>query len=161
MSIRRALDVIEIQNPCPASWELMAGDAKRRFCAHCNKFVHNLIEMPSDEAERLVCSGAGDLCVRFARDPQTDRILTLDYRPRPTPSRRRALATIASIVAAICFSGTWAICKVLRKPPPAPPAVTSAPLGRMVAGGISAPPPVNPPVPSNVQKKHVAKHVGG
>jgi hypothetical protein len=156
MSVRRALDVIEVNNPCPASWELMTGDAKRRFCTHCNKFVHNLTEMPTDEAERLVCSNAGNLCVRFARDPATNRVLTLDYRPRPTPSRRRALAVVVSIVGAISFSGTWAICKVLRKPPPAPPA---PPAISYVAGGM-APPPVNPPVPSNVQKKHVVKRVG-
>src|SRR5205823_8797543 len=140
MSIRRILDVIEIRNPCPASWEQMAGDTKRRFCTHCNKFVHNLTEMPSDEAERLVCSNAGDLCVRFARDPETNRILTLDYRPRPTSSRRRALATITSIVAAICFSGTWAICKVLRKPPPTPPAMS-------YIGGTPAIQPI-PPTPA-------------
>src|SRR3954468_15236898 len=150
MSIRRALDVIEIKDPCPVAWEQMTGDAKRRFCAHCNKFVHNLTEMPTDEAERLVCSSAGEFCVRFARDPETNRIYTLDYRPPPQPSRRRAVVTVLSIFSAICFSSTWAICKVLRKPPPAPtpPAMT------YVAGGASAPPTLNPPVVNNpVQKK--------
>jgi hypothetical protein len=144
MSNRRALDVIEIRNPCPAPWEAMRGDERRRFCTHCNKFVHNLTEMPSDEAERLICESGGDLCARFARDPETNRILTLDYRPRPMPSRRRAMTVMVSIVGAICFSGTWAVCKVLRKappppPPPPPPAVT------FLGGVVSMPPPTTPP----------------
>jgi hypothetical protein len=159
MSVRRALDVIEIRNPCPAAWEQMSGDVKRRFCTHCNKFVHNLSEMPTDEAEKLVCSGAGDLCVRFARDPQTNRILTLDYRPRPIPSRRRAMATLISIFAAISFSGTWAICKVLRKPLPVPP----APPISYVAGGICAPTPapVKPVAKASAKKTTPSKPIGG
>jgi hypothetical protein len=152
MSIRRALDVIEVRSPCPAPWEAMAGDTKRRFCAHCNKFVHNLTEMPSEEAERLVCESGGNLCVRFARDSQTDRILTLDYRPPPRPSRRRAIATIASIFGAVCFSGTWLACKLLRKPPPLVPPPT--PPMSYVAGGMTLPPaPPNSVVRTTPKKK--------
>lgn len=136
MSQRRALDVIEVKNPCTADWTQMSGDARRRFCSHCNKFVHNLSEMPSDEAEKLVCESGGNLCVRFARDAQSGKILTLDYAPVPKSSRRRAIATIASVIAAVACGGGWTAIKLLRKPVPA----------RMfVAGDISAPArPVNP-----------------
>src|SRR5262245_29135528 len=137
MSARRLLlDVIEVRQPCPADWGQMKGDAKRRFCEHCHKFVHNLSEMPTNEAERLVCESAGELCVRFARDPMTNRILTLDYRPRPVPSRRRAFLTIASIVGAVIFSSTWIVCRIIGKPVPPPPAPTppmSGIMGAMVA----------------------------
>jgi hypothetical protein len=122
----------------------MAGDARRRFCTHCNKFVHNLTEMPAEEAERLVCESGGELCVRFARDPHTNRILTLNYRPPPKPNRRRAIATLAAIFAAISFSSTYALCKLLRKAPPTPPAPTlpaSPPVMSYVAGGAFCPPP--------------------
>jgi len=142
---QRPLDVIEVKNPCPADWTQMTGDATRRFCSHCKKFVHNLSEMPADEAERLVCESGGNLCVRFSRDIETGRILTLDYAPRPKSSRRRAIATIASVVAAVACGGGWAAMKLLFKP---------APTQIMVAGdiGIGAsrrPIPAPPPNVSN------------
>jgi hypothetical protein len=136
MSNKRALDVIQVNSPCPALWEQMAGDEQRRFCTHCRKFVHNLTQMPSDQAERLVCESAGELCVRFARDESTGKIITLDYRPAPKTSRRRALLIIASILGALGFTGTWAAHKLLRQPPPVQ--------GQFVAGGIGPPPPVLP-----------------
>ncbi len=40
-----------ISKPCPADWDAMTGDAKRRFCEHCRLHVHNLTAM--DEAERV------------------------------------------------------------------------------------------------------------
>jgi hypothetical protein len=136
MSDRRSLDVIQVSNPCPADWEQMAGDEKHRFCSHCNKWVHDLSAMPRVEAERMVCQAAGSLCVRFARDAQTGEVLTLDYAPKPLSSRRRALATIASIGAALLCAGTLGAIRLRRKP-----AVPAAPrlLGEM--GDIVCPPP--------------------
>src|SRR5262245_32535988 len=98
MSARRPLDVIQVANPCPADWEKMSGDEARRFCEHWGKRVRNLTALPADEAERLVCQRAGDLCVRFARDASTGAVLTLDYARRPQTSRRRAVLVIASIL---------------------------------------------------------------
>jgi hypothetical protein len=138
----RKLDIIEVKQPCPALWDEMIGDEKRRFCDHCRKFVHNLSAMPEDEAERLVCSAAGSLCVRFARDAQTGKTITLNYAPRPITARRRGLVTIASILAACSITATWATSKVLRKPaPPAPPPMVT---GIMAMGDIVAPPAANP-----------------
>lgn len=121
MSNRRALNVISVGTPCPADWEQMAGDGASRFCSHCQKFVHNLSAMPADEAERLVCGNAGNLCVRFARDPQTGGVLTLGYARKPRTSRARGLATITAIGGAIVSVAAWAGVKALRKQPPAPP----------------------------------------
>ena len=123
MSTRRALDVIQVNRPCSKAWDEMPGDQQRRFCAHCQKHVHDLSSMSIDEAERLVCASAGNLCVRFARDPETGQVITLDYRPKPTTSRRRALLTIASILSALGFTGAWAAAKLLRKPAPRPTVV--------------------------------------
>jgi hypothetical protein len=53
MSQRRALDVIQVNKPCPADWNQMAGDDSRRFCTHCQKFVHNLSAMPSDSSVKM------------------------------------------------------------------------------------------------------------
>jgi len=133
MRLRTSLEVIEVANPCPADWNAMAGDDKSRFCTHCHKFVHNLSEMPSAEVERLTCEQAGSLCARFARDPHTNQIVTLDYAPRPKGTRRRAIWTVASMLAAIGFTGAWAAYKTLTKTTP-PPAM-------MIAGRIQLPPP--------------------
>jgi len=122
----------------------MTGDATRRFCSHCNKYVHNLSAMPADEAERLICSAAGSMCVRFARDPETQRVLTLDYQPQPKVSRRRAIVVLASILGACGVSGTWAATKLLRKPPPPPPV-------SMLQGDMSL------PAPPSVQGNSTAK----
>src|SRR4051812_28790834 len=105
MSSRRALDVIEVESPCSASWDQMTGDEVRRFCPHCNKFVHNLSAIPAGEAEQLVCSSAGDLCVRFTRDMKSNRLLTLDYSPVPKPARRGIFEIIAMVVAGLCVGG--------------------------------------------------------
>src|SRR5690348_9533907 len=59
------LDVIQIQNPCPASWEEMAGDARVRFCNHCTRNVYNLSDMTRQEAEALLEHREGRLCVRY------------------------------------------------------------------------------------------------
>jgi hypothetical protein len=142
MSQHPILNVIQVASPCQAPWEQMSGDEQRRFCTHCKKFVHNLTAMPADEAEKLICSSAGDLCVRFARDPRSGQVITLDYRSPPRSSRGRAFAVIASILASASIAATWVGYKVMRKPlpPPPPPAV-------FVAGGMAAPPVRATPTP--------------
>src|SRR3712207_667528 len=78
------LDVIEVKEPCHASWESMRGDGRVRFCQGCGKLVHNLSAMSREEAAALVggCAAAGELCVRFARSPDGG-VATLEYRPAP------------------------------------------------------------------------------
>jgi hypothetical protein len=135
MPTRRALDVIQESNPCPADWSRMVGDDKRRFCTHCQKFVHDLTHLPADQAERLVCENAGNLCARIARDPRTGNLITLDYGPQPQGSRKRALVTIASVLGALGFSGTWLAHKLLSEP--SPPAIN------VLQGDIVMPPIVS------------------
>jgi hypothetical protein len=63
--MKRALPVFErfrIRKPCPLKWEDMVGDAKTRFCAVCNKNVHDLGGRTHEEAEELIASG--NACVR-------------------------------------------------------------------------------------------------
>jgi hypothetical protein len=119
-SARHPLQTLQVQNPCPTDWDAMTGDGRRRFCAHCQKHVHDLSAMSADEAERLICSAAAALCVRFARDPKTDQVVTLDYRPVPPASRRRAMVVFAAILTACGVSGAWATIRILHNPPPPP-----------------------------------------
>ena len=59
------LNNIQIASPCPADWNEMYGDDRKRFCGDCKLNVYNLSGMTSDEAEALVMNAEGRLCVRF------------------------------------------------------------------------------------------------
>ncbi|MBX3187762.1 MAG: hypothetical protein KF819_12135 [Labilithrix sp.] len=66
--MKRALplfDRLRITKPCPASWEEMEGDDVSRFCGVCNKHVHNLDRLSSDEVQAMLASGR--ICGRVRR----------------------------------------------------------------------------------------------
>jgi hypothetical protein len=100
----RLLDQIRIEEPCTAAWEEMTpvdGD-RVRYCFHCQLNVHNLSEMSREEAEALLSSTEGRLCVQYAQRAD-GKILTNDF-PRLREIRIVALkqwATAASVVAAL------------------------------------------------------------
>ncbi len=50
---------------CPKSWEGMAGNDTERFCAHCQKQVHNLEALSASERLALLSSPAAKLCSRY------------------------------------------------------------------------------------------------
>jgi hypothetical protein len=126
-----SLAVLRINQPCHESWDQMTGDDRSRFCAHCQKHVHNLSAMSTDEAERLLCTTAGSLCVRFHATPE-GKPVTLDYAPAPAGRRwLRPITTVAALAAGIVG------CVMLNRPKPKPTPVYT--LG-MVA-------PINHPVP--------------
>ncbi len=43
----------------------MTGDAKRRFCDHCQLHVHNLSAMSRRERDRFVTESAGRACIAY------------------------------------------------------------------------------------------------
>ena len=59
------LNNIKIASPCPADWNEMYGDDRKRFCGDCKLNVYNLSGMTKDEAESLIMNAEGRLCVRF------------------------------------------------------------------------------------------------
>jgi len=59
------LNNIKVASPCPADWNEMYGDDRKRFCGDCKLNVYNLSGMTRDEAERLVTNAEGRLCVRY------------------------------------------------------------------------------------------------
>jgi hypothetical protein len=117
------LEQVRIGTPCDAAWDQMAGTPATRFCAGCQKSVHDLSAMTRSEAERHVCQSADDLCVRLVR--QSDgMIATLDYQthvgPRPWSWRVWSViglagALVAGLVNAVLFGD-----RVMPKPTPAP-----------------------------------------
>jgi len=71
------LNNIQIASSCPADWDAMYGDERKRHCSDCKLNVYNLSGMTKDEAEALVMNAEGRLCVRFYRR-EDGTILTQD-----------------------------------------------------------------------------------
>jgi len=61
------LDNLKIASPCSASWNEMYGNERKRFCGDCKLNVYNLSGMTRDDAEQLLASSEGRLCVRYYR----------------------------------------------------------------------------------------------
>jgi hypothetical protein len=61
------LERVQIASPCTADWELMAGDDRVRFCAHCSKRVYNLSAMTRRDVEQLLTATNARICTRFYR----------------------------------------------------------------------------------------------
>ena len=79
---------LPIPAPCPASWENMSGDDRRRFCSECKLHVHDLSAMTAVEAETLVDSEP-DICVQYTVERATGEILH-------QRTRRRGLLGVAA-----------------------------------------------------------------
>ena len=160
---RLPLDVIQVAEPCPESWEDMSGDDRVRYCAGCRKHVYNLSAMTRTEAERLVCEGAGSLCVRFARS-ETGQVRTLEYRAPAGKKRGWRFWTIVSACAASVVAGVNGYLLARGKPapaapafivgelmPPAPTAILGKPGMPMVMGMVAMPPATLPAAPAPQQ----------
>lgn len=152
------LDEIHVAKPCPADWNAMKGDDRVRFCGQCSLNVYNLSAMSRPEAEALVASREGRLCVRFFR--RTDgTVLTEDCPVGLAALRRRMKRWAAAVAAALLIStGIFAASRsgdgergglralLERWFPSASPPPGALPA---IAGDICAPPYVGPPnVPS-------------
>ncbi len=100
------LNNIKIASPCPADWNIMYGDDRKRFCGECKLNVYNLSGMTRDEAEALVTNAEGRLCVRYYMRPDGS-VITQDCPVgwAKIKQRTRLYATaVASLVMAL-FTG--------------------------------------------------------
>src|ERR1041384_8135111 len=61
------LEGVRVAAPCKADWGRMVGDERVRYCGQCSLHVYNLSGMTRREAEALVTSSEGRLCVRYYR----------------------------------------------------------------------------------------------
>ena len=100
------LNNLRIASPCPANWDEMYGDGRKRFCGDCKLNVYNLSGMTREDAETLVTNAEGRLCVRyFQRADGT--VITADCPVgwAKVKQRTRVYATaVASLLIAL-FSG--------------------------------------------------------
>ena len=137
------LNNIHIASPCPADWNEMYGDDRKRFCGECKLNVYNLSGMTRDEAERLVTNHEGRLCVRYYRRADGS-IITADCPVgwAKIKQRTRLYATaIASLVMAL-FTGVLFVSLFSKDKPTIgilrPPFPTSTP--ERLMGAIAMPP---------------------
>jgi hypothetical protein len=121
------LDNIRVAKPCPADWNGMFGNDRKRFCGECKLNVYNLSDMTRREAETFLIESEGRVCVRyFQRADGT--VLTKDCPVGLAALKRRvskAMTAVFSMFAGI-FGGIFAF-GLLKEP-------------SAVAGGIT----VNP-----------------
>lgn len=61
------LDNLRVASPCPANWDEMYGDGRKRFCSSCKLNVYNLSAMTRSEAEQFLLISEGRVCVRYFR----------------------------------------------------------------------------------------------
>jgi hypothetical protein len=103
------LDNIKVASPCPANWNEMFGDERKRFCSECKLNVYNLSEMTKREAENFLIEAEGRVCVKFyRRDDGT--ILTKDC-PVGWQAVKKRVSRTAKAFVSICagiFGGIFA-----------------------------------------------------
>ena len=139
-----SLDVIQVKQPCPASWDAMRGDERTRFCEGCGRYVSNLSAMTRAEAAQLLegCASAGRMCVRFERSPD-GKVQTLDYL-RPLGRRGRGwrfwTALGACLATGTAAANVFLFRSGLRLPPP-----LGRPQPTVVMGDICPVPTPAPP----------------
>ena len=63
--VESPLKNLKIASPCSMSWDAMAGDERKRFCGECKLNVYNLSGMTKYDAEHLLRTTEGRLCVRY------------------------------------------------------------------------------------------------
>ena len=96
------LDNVRIAAPCNVDWDTMYGNERVRFCDQCQLNVYNLSEMTRAEAERLIGSAEGQLCVRYYRR-RDGSILTRNC-PVGLRALKRRMSRVASAVASTVLS---------------------------------------------------------
>ncbi len=90
----------------------MAGGERERFCAECQRTVHNLSALTRNQARKLVSSAEGGICGRLATDQAGRPVFqrTMNLRPLQRLVHISALSA-AAVTAAAAESGTGS-CRV-------------------------------------------------
>ena len=94
------LEQVRVAAPCRADWEQMVGDERMRYCDQCSLHVYNLSGMTRREAEALVASAEGRLCVRFYRRAD-GTILTRNCPVGLSALKRRAAHVATATMTAV------------------------------------------------------------
>lgn len=125
---RPQLDKIKVAAPCTAEWRWMYGNDRVRFCNQCKLNVYNLSAMTITEAEDLIRSTEGSLCVRFYRR-QDGTLLTRNCPKGLQAIKEKFSRTGGRIAAALLtFFGSLGILGVIKLAPPMSPITGNVPI---------------------------------
>jgi hypothetical protein len=115
---RPQLENIKVAAPCTAEWRHMYGNDRVRFCNQCKLYVYNLSAMPREQAEDLIRSAEGKLCVRFYQ--RTDGTIITQNCPQGLQALKEKFnRTRAKIAAALLtFLGSMGILWLAKPEPP-------------------------------------------
>jgi hypothetical protein len=100
---------VEVASPCPANWNEMLGDERKRYCSECRLNVYNLSDMTRREAENFLINAEGRVCVKFYRR-EDGSVLTKDC-PVGWQAAKRRVSRTAKAFASLCagiFGGIFA-----------------------------------------------------
>jgi hypothetical protein len=96
------LDNVRVASPCNADWEEMIGNDRARFCGQCNLNVYNLSSMTKAEAEQLIGSTEGRLCVRYFS--RADGSILTDNCPVGLRAVRRRMSYVVRAISSAALS---------------------------------------------------------
>jgi hypothetical protein len=152
---------IKVASPCPANWDEMYGDNRKRFCGECKLNVYNLSGMSRDDAENLIQNAEGRLCVRFFQRAD-GTVITADCPVgwARVKHRVRVVATAAFSMVLALFSGLFVVSMFAGKKttvgvlkiPRATPTPTPMPLMGAVAMPSPSPTPGKRDTPKTVRE---------
>ena len=110
-----SLENIRVASPCPANWDEMTptdpnNSERSRFCGQCQLNVSYLSDMSKSEAEELIASKEGRLCVRYyMREDGT--VITKDCPVGVEIKHKKVLhlkrAGVAAAIAFVTFTGIF------------------------------------------------------
>ncbi len=112
-------DDLPIEDPCPAPWDEMTGDERRRHCAACQKDVHDVSALTKQEAQAfLKAHNDKEICVRYAHDPDGQILFKPSDSERLEVQRRGLRSLLAASALAILPMGDCGSMEDFFKPEP-------------------------------------------
>jgi hypothetical protein len=117
---RPQLENIKVAAPCTTEWRWMYGNDRVRFCGQCKLYVYNLSAMTREQAEDLILSAEGKLCVRFYQR-KDGTIITQNCPQGLQAIKEKFNRTRAKIAAALLtFISSMGILWLVKQIPPMP-----------------------------------------
>ncbi|HEX8473388.1 MAG TPA: hypothetical protein VF666_05110 [Pyrinomonadaceae bacterium] len=96
------LAYVRVAAPCSVEWNRMRGNEQVRFCDQCSLNVYNLSAMTKRDAETLIMSAEGRLCVRFYR--RADGTILTQNCPVGLRALKRRVSRIANATVSAVLS---------------------------------------------------------
>src|SRR5258705_6181447 len=96
------LDHVKVAAPCNVDWDGMIGNERSRFCGQCSLNVYNLSDMTKREAEQLIASSEGRLCVKFYR--RSDGSILTRNCPVGLQALKRRMSSLVRAVTSLVLS---------------------------------------------------------